>query len=371
VNSASRLQTSLSALAPRRPIVVIQSDDWGRVGIPSLKALDDLREAGIKVGASRWDHYGLESEDDLVQLGKLLAGIADCDGNSPCLTANFVMANADLGRMREERYDAFRWIGIGEGFPKPWADNLMPAYRALIARGHFEPALHGFTHFNVLELLACLREESERGERARLLVKNEVPYLASVTPDYNFALVSRQGGEHFMSERDQADWISTGVKLFTDAFGIKPATACAPGYRANLVTRKLWQQAGIESAQVVGTQPVSEKGGLVETQRNVSFEPALYDGDVVGRARAEARRAVRKGLPIVICSHSINYITRFTAAAETGRAALRKLLTGLLEEFPSLRFASTKSLAESWKAASQDWFCGPTLTQRLRRVGTT
>jgi hypothetical protein len=367
---ASRLQTSLSALAPKRPIVVIQSDDWGRVGIPSLEALERLKAAGAKVGHSPWDRYGLESVGDLDALGNTLALIADRDGNSPCFTANFVMANADLARMRAERYEAFRWIAIADGLPKPWSDHLLSEYRDLITGGLFEPALHGFTHFNVQELLACLRENSERGERARLLVENEVPYLASVTPEYNFALVSRQGGEHFLSEPEQADWVSTGLKLFTDVFGTKPATTCAPGYRSNLVTRKLWQDAGIESVQMVGTQPVAMRGGLVDIQRNVAFEPALDSGDVVARALGQARRAIRKGLPVVICSHSINYITRFTNAAENGRASLRKLLTGLLEEFPHLRFANTKSLVDSWKAANDDWFCGPTLTQRLRRVGT-
>ena len=364
------MTSALSALAPKRPIVVIQSDDWGRVGIPSLDALDRLKTAGAKVGNSAWDYYGLESVQDIEALGNTLALIADRDGNSPCFTANFVMANADLERMRAERYEAFRWVGLADGFPKPWSDDLVSAYRKLIAGKLFEPALHGFTHFNVQELLHCLRADSERGKRARLLVENDVPYLASVTPEYNFALVSRQGGEHFLSEHEQADWISKGVDLFASVFGAKPSTTCAPGYRANLVTRKLWREAGIESAQMMGTQPVALVGGLVDTQRNVVFEPALDSGDVVARAMGEARRAIRKGLPVVICSHSINYITRFTNAAENGRAALAKLLTGLLNEYPLLRFANTKSLVDSWKAANDDWFCEPTLAQRLRRIGT-
>src|SRR5215469_3615169 len=57
----SRFRSPSDSLAPRRPIVVIQSDDWGRVGIPGLDALERVKVAGANVGASGWDLYGLET----------------------------------------------------------------------------------------------------------------------------------------------------------------------------------------------------------------------------------------------------------------------------------------------------------------------
>jgi hypothetical protein len=356
---------SHAALATKRPVVVIQSDDWGRVGIPSIEALDRVKTGGAKGGA--WDRYGLESASDLEALGEMLAGIADADGNAPCVTANFVMANADLVRMRAERYADFRWTGLADGFPEPWREDVLPAYRDLIRRGLFEAALHGFTHFNTEIMAGALREESDRGRRARLLADNDIPYLASLTPEYNFALVRRDAGEQFMDESYQAEWVATGVGLFTDVFGHGPVTTCAPGYRANAVTQSLWRNAGIESFQVVGTDPLSTVNGMIQVARNVAFEPALDDGDVVDTALNQARRAVRRGTPIVICSHSINYITRFTDAAGNGRQLLHRLLSMLLEEFPQLRFANTKSLVDAWRSADAGWFAELSFTQRLRR----
>src|SRR6516225_6734870 len=73
----------IHAIAPVRPIVVIESDDWGRVGLPSLQSMERLQAAGVAIGASPWDFYGLESEDDVIRLGDLLSEFRDSDGRPP------------------------------------------------------------------------------------------------------------------------------------------------------------------------------------------------------------------------------------------------------------------------------------------------
>src|SRR4029077_14535485 len=133
----------------------------------------------------------------------------------------------------------------------------------------FEPGLHGFTHFNAIEMIACLNEDSDRGKRARILAERDVPYLASYTPEYNFALVSRRDGERFLDAAAQESWVRSGIELFIDAFGIFPRTACAPGYRANSVTRRIWRTLGVESCQSVGDAPLATSRGLLQLNRNV------------------------------------------------------------------------------------------------------
>src|SRR5260221_3607135 len=277
------------------------------------------------------------------------------------------MPNADLQRMRRGGYYDFRWIGVESGFPPPWSGNLMPAYRANIQRGVFEPGLHGFTHFNTSELMACLRENSARGQRARILSEFDVPYLASYTPEYNFALESPRGNERFLESGAQEDWIRAGIELFTRAFGGPPRTVCAPGYRSNSVTRRLWRRLGIESMQYVGTQPLTTVGGLVQLNRNVEFEPVLGERDAVSVALRQAERTVSRGTPIVICTHSINYLTRFVESAERSREMLRELLTSLLKLFPDLRFAGAVEVAKAWKSERRGWFSAPSLHQRANR----
>jgi hypothetical protein len=354
----------LYSVAPVRPIVVIESDDWGRVGLPSLQSLERLQAIGVPIGLSPWDFYGLESEDDVIRLGDKLSEFRDGDGRPACVTANFVMANADLERMRQENFQAFRWISLDVGFPKPWRDTLLPAYCRNIDRGLFYPGLHGFTHFNVSAMMKLLTEISSRGDRMRQLACYGVPYLASLTPECNFALVERQSGvERFLTEADQENWIEAGVSTFTRAFGRRPMTTSAPGYRTNGRTLQIWHRYGFEAAQFVGQSGISALGSMVILERNVAFEPALSDAPDVEKAIEAASRAVECGFPIIVCSHSINYISRFLGYAEEGRCYLGELLERLLKAFPNLRFASDDDIVSAWAANDPDWFRAPTLRE--------
>ena len=257
--------------APQRPVVLIQSDDWGRIGVPDRRCFDDLRRAGLNVGQNPWDLYGLETEEDLERLGASLERIRDRDGNPACITANFVMANADLRRMREQGYREFLWKSIDEGFPEPWTDTLAPTYRRLVAAGVFYPGLHGFTHFNATALMASLQDPGPRGEVARRLVENDIPYLASLTPEFNFALADGTSGtERMQSAEAQRRWLQQGIDAFQRMFGFAPVTFCAPGYRGDQVTWRESASLGIRVVQTAGRQiPRMDNGSLIMV-RNVA-----------------------------------------------------------------------------------------------------
>ena len=44
-----------------RPLLLFQSDDWGRAGIPHRETLQRLRSAGLMLGENAYDFYSLES----------------------------------------------------------------------------------------------------------------------------------------------------------------------------------------------------------------------------------------------------------------------------------------------------------------------
>jgi hypothetical protein len=356
-----------SAPAPARPIVVIHSDDWGRVGAPTREAIENLRRRGYPVASSPWDHYGLESQDDVLALGTTLAAVRDSDGRPACITANFIMANPDLRAMSKPKVQSFAYVPIKDGFPRPWRRNVLPAYLQNIASKVFYPGLHGFTHFNVPLFLELLSSDSEAGERVRALVQADIPYLATVTPEFNFALVDRRNGERFLSEPEQRDWIAHGVDLFQATFGFSPRTTCAPGYRANDTTYRIWEEMGVEAVQVSGIGLPARDGRLFVVQRNVTFEPVLTDGGVVERALRQAKMAVRSGCPIVICTHSLNFVTAHIGRADESRQMLQELLRKLLDLFPNLRFASDAELLDSLVHVNSDWWRKPTAVEVLSR----
>ena len=362
-------QRLATARAPVRPIVIIQSDDWGRVGIPSIAILDDLRRSGFPVGMSSWDRYGLESADDVDALAEILAECRDADGRAACVTANFVMANADLRRMEAEGWKAFRWIPIHEGFPAPWNEKLLPSYKRAVDKGVFYPGLHGFTHFNPSGLVSALNDPGELGIRARALATRDVPYLRSITPEYNFALAKCDlDGDHFLDRESQAEWLENGVRLFEQTFGFRPCTVCAPGYRENDVTRELYSRAGISVTQGrYGDVPFDEKD-LLFLGRNVAFEPSLGEPYTLKHALAEITQVIAAGSPVVICSHSINYVSRFVGQAEVAREQLAQLLTELKSQYPDLRFTSDHEFSSAWANHEDTWFRPPTSAEKFNRT---
>lgn len=357
-----------------RPTVLIQSDDWGRVGSPSLESITNLKNDGYRIGESAWDFYGLESDNDLYCLGDTLSRHVDMDGNPVCMTANFIMANADLRRMSKEGFTDFRFVPINEGFPVPWENvGILNSYRKLIASGVFYPALHGFTHFSQQAMLNAWHDGGEMGRRARALIQQDIPYLASLTPEYNFALMNKAGGMmRFLDEVSQRQWIDMGVKLFTKSFGFQPVSACAPGYRANQLTYRLWFEHGLKVAQTASGEVAYEEEGLLFIPRTVFFEPALAEKsmDVVKIALLQAVRAVEQGKMIVICSHSINYIEKNLGKRQESLDALDKLLKGLKIRFPNLRFANDGLVLDAWRKQDSSWFRPAKISTIAKRIFT-
>jgi hypothetical protein len=74
--------------------------------------------------------------------------------------------------------------------------------------------------------------------------------------------------------------------------------------------------------------------------RNLAFEPMLNEGVDMQDLLRSARKAVAAGVPIVACSHSINYVSRFNDRAQFSRDLLRELLERLRDEFPDLSFSN-------------------------------
>lgn len=80
-----------------RKIIVIESDDWGSIRMPSKEIYDNLLKSGIRVDRCPYNRYdSLASEEDLSALFDVLTSFRDMNGNHPVITANTVVANPDF-----------------------------------------------------------------------------------------------------------------------------------------------------------------------------------------------------------------------------------------------------------------------------------
>ena len=118
-----------------RPIVLLQSDDWGRVGLRDQAGLEQLRGAGIELGERPYDFYTLETGDDVVEVAGALERHRDSVGRNPCLLMNFIVANVDFGNVSTDNKGIpLRYLA--DGFPDGWnRPGLIESYRKGINEG--------------------------------------------------------------------------------------------------------------------------------------------------------------------------------------------------------------------------------------------
>ena len=63
-----------------RPLVVLQSDDWGRVGVRDREGWEELRDLGLNLGERSYDFYSLETAEDVAEIAALLQRHRDSTG---------------------------------------------------------------------------------------------------------------------------------------------------------------------------------------------------------------------------------------------------------------------------------------------------
>ena len=306
-----------------RPIVVFQSDDWGRAGLRDRQGLDQLAAAGLVLGERPYDFYTLETAEDLAALRAVLRSHHDSAGRSPCIEMNFIVANLDLQKMdfnemSGESFQQIHLLPLAEGIPAEWnRPGLLQAYREGIEEGLFHPALHGTTHFcrvAVERYLAAsdLTDSSDRGRLLRTLWKAGTPYIHWRMPwiGYEYWDPEASPDERFLPAESQRDLIGKAVGDFAKLFAMLPRSACAPGYRANDDTHRAWAQIGIRVAQNgpgAAIPPHFDRQGLLQLYRAVEFEPAVNPDFSLDACLLGAKACFERKVPAIVSVHSINF----------------------------------------------------------------
>lgn len=298
-----------------RPLVLLQSDDWGRVGLRDREGLEQLRAAGLVLGERPYDFYTLETAEDLIALSTMLKRHHDSSGRSPFIGMNFVVHNLDFTKMKmnADDFQQIHLLPIAEGFPEGWSrPGLTDAYRQGINEGVFYPALHGTTHFCRSAVERNLTGDGERARFLRTLWRAGTPYIHWRMPwiGYEYWDSEKPDDERFLAEETQKELIGQSVGAFAKFFSTLPGSACAPGYRANQHTYRAWAQHGIRVAQngpgsIV--PPHLDRQEILHVYRTVEFEPAVDPAFSVEACVSQAEACFERGIPAIVSVHSINF----------------------------------------------------------------
>ncbi|HUB01697.1 MAG TPA: hypothetical protein VL983_03385 [Terriglobales bacterium] len=351
----ARRQSARQTFRFDRPLILFQSDDWGRVGVRDREGWEELRAGGLNLGEKPYDYYSLETCDDLQALSALLKRHQDSAGRHPCLQMNFILANLDFQRAIREPGEQIPLRPLTDGLPEPWErPGLRDAYREGIRDGLFFPALHGLSHF----CAAAVRRESQvEGERRQLLHKlwrAGTPYIYWRMPwiGYEYWDASQPGDRQFLPLTDQRVAIQRAAEIFQTLFGSTPLSACAPGYRANQDTKQAWFDVGVRVVQGgPGEQdaPRLDRNGMLLTFRNVEMEPAT------GACRLEemvhqANACLARGVPAVISIHSINFHSTLRDFRMPTLALLDAFLSAMEKRWADLLYVHDSEL---WRVVTE------------------
>lgn len=332
-----------------RPLVLFQSDDWGRAGVRDREGWEQLRAAGLNLGEKPYDFYSLETADDVKELAALLSEHRDSTGRKPSIVMNFIMANVDFDRCFERDLKQIPLRPLTEGVPGAWKrPGLLEAYREGVREGLFYPALHGLTHLCERAVLREFHGDEERGELIRTMWKAQTPYIHWRMPwiGYEYWDPNVRPARRSLPVEDQRSAIDRATAIFSELFGIGPFSACAPGYRANADTRTIWFENGVRVAQNGPGEsrfPFIDANGMLHTFRTVEIEPAIESCEVA-TLLAKVNECFETGCPAVISSHSINFHSTIRDFRTPMLKLLGEFLTELERKWPDLLYIHDQDL---------------------------
>jgi hypothetical protein len=333
-----------------RPLVLLQSDDWGRVGVQDAECWDKLLGVGINLGERSYDFYSLETADDVAAVVSMLQSHRDSTGRPACLGMNFITANVDFARVIADGFRQIYLRSLTEGLPDGWnRPGLFEAYREGISSGVLSPALHGTTHFCQRSVERYLSDPGERGILLRNLWNAGVPYIHWRMPWIGFEYWDPEPADEqdFVTLLGQERLIDSAVENFSRFFSRPPRSACAPGYRANESTQQTWAKCGIQVAQNgpgIANPPHFDENGTLHLYRSLDFEPALAKDFSVDACVRVAEDCFARGVPAIVSVHSINFHSAMKDFRSRTLELLNQFLAALEAKHPDLLYLRDEDL---------------------------
>jgi hypothetical protein len=301
----------------RHTIVVIESDDWGYASLYDKTNYDKIKNF-IKDFNSPYSYNVIENSEDIEMLYQQCSSIKDSFEQKLIFTSNFIVQEPDFEQI------------VQNNFTKVYFKNISyHRYKKLISNNIFFPQFHGRHHFNIIEWEKNLKDDLYD---SRTLCQNK----AFVLIPYN---LSQYNAENAIVSEDKIVYhskeylkylIRDGLKIFEEIFGFKSKSVIAPSYYKNEDCEEIYRFNGVEYIQgddlshlyKKNSKTVNKKtflgymnNGLISLVRNITFEPSRWFFLVYREYQYQrkilylkTKREVYKGNPLVVCSHSYNYL---------------------------------------------------------------
>lgn len=368
IDNIKRSLITLPGFHTNRKIVVIESDDWGSIRMPSKEVYHKLINLGIRVDNLEYNRYdSLASETDLHNLFEVLHSIKDKDGNPAIVTANTIVANPDFERIRESNFTKYYYEPFTETLKRyPEHFGAFELWKKGMSEHVFQPQFHGREHLNVTRWMYDLKQNRINTRIAFDLKMYDLSVDKQVSEDTYVESLFFENEDEIEFQKES---IVSGLHLFEKIFGFRSKTFIAPCYIWSDKLNKTLFDNGIEAFQGnwIQLEPASHKNkrfikhfhylgqrnrlGQIYLTRNIPFEPCKeIEYDWVEEALNRIEIAFTWKKPAIICSHRVNYIGYLVSSNRAKNLILlKKLLTEIVKKWPDVEFMSSDMLVNFMK----------------------
>lgn len=349
-----------------RHLVVIESDDWGAIRMPSKEVYNQFLKEGIRVDNDPYCRYdSLATKEDLEVLFEALQSVKDKNGRPAVLTADTVVANPDFEKIRKSGFREYFYEPITTTMNNsPNHTNVFDIWKEGIDAGIFRPQFHGREHLNVKKWLHVLREGKDPITR-RAFELGTFGLTSKVSDEIKGTYMGAFDSALEGDIQEYTKIIKEGLDLFEKLFGYRSRSFIATTYTWHPLIENSLKENGIDFLQGLVTQHIPVDDGhnyfykrtnfqgkssasqLIYLMRNCFFEPSQFNNyhNAVDECLSRIRTAFRWKKAAVICSHRLNFIGNIDSSNRDRNIHLfTKLLNEIVKRWPDVEFVSSDEL---------------------------
>lgn len=347
-----------------RHLVVIESDDWGSIRMPSAEVYRKLQKAGDHPENDAFLRNDcLENVTDLTALFAVLTSTKDKNGSPAVVTANFAMANPDFDKIDPINGTYFFEL-FTDTYKRYYPDqDVFSCVQDGIKSSCFVPQLHCREHMNVNRWMSDLKQQ--KSDTVLAFQNHMIGIGAAFSQENPFGYMDAFNS-NFTSGAELSNIVHEAMGIFENTFGKKSETFVAScfvwddslekslaGVGVRGIQSGCWQNipVGIENGNAMKRRLrfLGQKNriGQVYTVRNCAYEPAYQQNPTKSAKECydQIMRAFRNRKPAIINSHRFNYIGSINREnACENLKGLSWLLHTIMKNIPDVEFISTPEL---------------------------
>ena len=348
----------------KRRIVVIESDDWGTLRMPSMDAFRRLEEAGLELrkGTGEAERFNMNDNlatgKDLESLFEVLSSVKDSRGNPAVLTPVSIVGNPDFQKIEASGFQDYYYEPFTETLKRsPGCENSFELWKEGIEKKLFVPQMHGREHLNVLAWMKALRAGDKQ---ARLAFKEGVwGFIPESFPAVSYLAA------YLLDDPEDMDFhkkvLAEGLQLFEEIFAYKAVFFVPPNGVFNNSLNKTLAENGIKfrsgskiQSETLGSGKTKnrlhyhgqkDRHGIRYIVRNSVFEPSKAGIDWEDTCLNDVNSAFRWNKPAIISTHRVNFVGALHPEnRDKGLGQLSRLLKQIVKNWPDVEFMTTEQL---------------------------